>query len=213
MIKGKTSNELEHCLKGLVPIIRVAENRFLFGTTVKTVQLKSEKIMVQVGGGSISLAEHWRAIAVTETIKLNKLIAQSNSKKMTCSKAVRHLLERNYASQEVVEDFMVEADTLDALFRSQSFLLKAWSKRQLVEQKARNSPARGTKKKSVTGSSVLSSSASSKLATNLFQKNNGSAASMSATYPGKAKNNASPGMKAKKIYGSGGGTHTPNRKY
>ena len=129
MIKGKTSNELEHCLKGLVPIIRVAENRFLFGTTVKTVQLKSDKIMVQVGGGSISLAEHWRAIAVTETIKLNKLIAQSNSKKMTCSKVVRHLLERNYASQEVVEDFMVEADTLDALFRSQSFLLKAWSKR------------------------------------------------------------------------------------
>ena len=73
--------------------------------------------MVQVGGGSISLAEHWRTIAVTETIKLNKLIAQSNSKNMTCSKAVRHLLERNYASQEVIEDFMVEADTLDTLFR------------------------------------------------------------------------------------------------
>ena len=75
VIKGKTGNELEHCIKGLVPIIRVSDNRFLFGTSVKPVILKSSKIMVQVGGGSISLVEHWRAIAVTETIKLNKLIA------------------------------------------------------------------------------------------------------------------------------------------
>lgn len=115
MIKGKSGNELEHCLKGLVPIIRIADDRFLFGTTVKTVKIKSAKIMVQVGGGSISLAEHWRAVAVTEIIKLNKLVAQGT--KMTCSKVVRQLLEKNRASAEVITDFMAEAATLDQLFR------------------------------------------------------------------------------------------------
>ena len=117
MIKGKSGNELEHCLKGLVPIIRIADDRFLFGTTVKTVKIKSAKIMVQVGGGSISLAEHWRAIAVTEVIKLNKLVAQGNSSKMTCSKVVRQILEKNRASVEVITDFMTEAATLDQLFK------------------------------------------------------------------------------------------------
>ena len=69
--------------------------------------------MVQVGGGSISLAEHWRAIAVTEVIKLNKLVAQGTSSKMTCSKVVRQILEKNRASVEVITDFMTEAATLD----------------------------------------------------------------------------------------------------
>ena len=77
VIKGKTANELEHCLKSLIPIVRVGDSKFLFGTSVKTVQINSEKLMVQVGGGVISIEKHWRAVAVSEIIKLNKLVSSS----------------------------------------------------------------------------------------------------------------------------------------
>lgn len=74
VIKGKTANELEFCIMGLMPIVRVSDTRFLIGSSIKTVQIRSNKLLVQGGGGHVPLHEHWRAIAVSETIKLNKLI-------------------------------------------------------------------------------------------------------------------------------------------
>ena len=74
VIQRKNADSLEHCIKGLMPIVRISDNKFLFGSTVRTVQVRSDKLLVSVGGGSIPLQDHWRATAVSETIKLNKLI-------------------------------------------------------------------------------------------------------------------------------------------
>lgn len=152
VIKGKTANELEHCLKSLIPIVRVGDSKFLFGTSVKTVQINSEKLMVQVGGGVISIEKHWRAVAVSEIIKLNKLVSSS---KQTVSKVVKGILEKNGALATTVSDFMVDSRVLDELFQQQKFILKAWSKKQSSEQIARNVSAK--KKKTSNGAGPKSS--------------------------------------------------------
>lgn len=145
VIKGKSADTLEHCIKGLIPIVRVSDQKFLFGTSVKNVQLRSDKLLVQVGGGHIPVADHWRAVAVSETIKMNKLIVQQRT---TASKITKDALERNGAHQSSVQVFMELASALDSLFKDQSFLVKAWSQTQAKEQAARNS--KGKKKKGKT---------------------------------------------------------------
>ena len=46
VIKGKTANELEFCAMSLLPIVRVSDTRFLIGSTIKTVQIRSNKLLV-----------------------------------------------------------------------------------------------------------------------------------------------------------------------
>ena len=110
VIHGKSADFLEHCIKGLMPIIRISDSKFLFGTTVRTVQIRAErdtglkavqKLLVQVGGGCVPLADHWRATAVSETIKLNKLIASSSSSKASVTKVMRTILDKNQVAQSV----------------------------------------------------------------------------------------------------------------
>jgi len=91
VIKGKSANELEHLLKSLMPIVRISDTKFLFGSSVKNVQIHSEKLHVMVGGGAVPLNQHWRASVVSETIKLNKLINQSKKK---VSAVVKQVLEQ-----------------------------------------------------------------------------------------------------------------------
>ena len=55
MIKGMSADKLENCLKSLIPVVRVSDTQFIFGTTVKPFQLNSEKLSVLVGGGAIPL--------------------------------------------------------------------------------------------------------------------------------------------------------------
>jgi len=37
VIKGKSADALEHCIKGLLPMVRISDSKFLFGTSVKVV--------------------------------------------------------------------------------------------------------------------------------------------------------------------------------
>ena len=144
VIKGKTADQLEYCVKGLMPIIRVTENKFLLGSSLKTVQIRSNKLLVQSGSGYISLAEYWRQVAVSETIKLNKL---SRSQNISASKVVRLILEKQKANQQTIADFLIEANSLDELFCQQEFLTDALMKRQTREAEARNKKRSPKKKK------------------------------------------------------------------
>ena len=148
--------------------------------------------MILVGGGAIPLTQHWRTVAVSETIKLNKLMKMQ---KLPISRVIKLLLEKYGAKPQTVADFMEEAATLDELFTQSGFILRAWSKQQVNEQKARNS---GKKKKS-----FVKPSNSSYLESSPYQM--GNSPSQGSNY------SASPNQKfkIKKIYGSGGGSHTP----
>ena len=74
LLKLCDANKLEYILRSLVPVIHLDERKFLFGTQAKNYKLLSDKIMVAVGGGHILVENHWRTVAVTEIIKLNKLL-------------------------------------------------------------------------------------------------------------------------------------------
>lgn len=37
LLRGETADTLEHCVKGMLPILRLSESKFLFGTSVKNV--------------------------------------------------------------------------------------------------------------------------------------------------------------------------------
>ena len=130
VVKGKSADNLEHLIKSLVPVIPINSTKFLFGSSIKTVQVHSEKLQVMVGGGAIPLDSHWRTIAVSETIKLNKLVSQTKKK---VSVVVKALLEQAGAQESTINDFMREAKALDSLFTEQKFLLTAWSKKQVQE--------------------------------------------------------------------------------
>ena len=75
--------------------------------------MNSEKLSVLVGGGAIPLTQHWRTVAVSETIKLNKLMKMQ---KLPISRVIKLLLEKYGAKPQTVTDFMQEAATLDELF-------------------------------------------------------------------------------------------------
>ena len=66
-----------------------------------------------VGGGAIALTLHWRTIAVSETLRLNKLM---KSQKLPLSKVTKLLLEKYGAKPQTIAAFMTEAATLDELF-------------------------------------------------------------------------------------------------
>jgi len=126
VVKGLSADSLEHLLKSLLPMIRLSNDKFLIGTSVKTVQIQSEKLLVMVGGGAIVLDKYWRQVVVTETIKLNKMIASS---KQSVSKVVQGLLESAGAHALDIADFMKGSKELDILFSQQTFVLKKWSLR------------------------------------------------------------------------------------
>ena len=119
-----------------MPVLRISDSKFLFGTVAKSVQIRSDKLYVQVGGGFVPLEEHWRATAVSEILKLNKLVQQT---RLSPSKVIKGVAESMTAQKTVVNDFMAFAATFDELFVQQDFILQAWSKRQISEQEARNS--------------------------------------------------------------------------
>ena len=84
IVKNLDANTLEHLVKGLIPVVQISDSKILFGTQVKIMKILKDKIMVQVGGGHVLMEEHWRTVAVSETIKINKLlqpIRRSDSKK------------------------------------------------------------------------------------------------------------------------------------
>ena len=90
-VKGLSANNLEHLLKSLLPIVRISHDKFLIGTTIKPVQIKSEKLQVLVGGGAVTFDKHWRQVAVSETIKLNKMIS---TVRKPVSQVVKGMLEQ-----------------------------------------------------------------------------------------------------------------------
>lgn len=42
VVKGKSADTLEHCLKGLMPIVRISDTKFLLGTSIKAVQVRGD---------------------------------------------------------------------------------------------------------------------------------------------------------------------------
>ena len=100
------------------------------------------------------MEEHWRTIAVTETIKINKLLQPANKrdkkKTTTIQTIVLQFLQQNSAQQKVIDEFIKatqggdNCSDLHSLFMQSQFILKHWDK---VSNKAkRKGKGKGKKK-------------------------------------------------------------------
>ena len=50
------SSQLEQLLTGFLPVVKIDSTKYMIGTDVKTILIKSDQLLVRVGGGFITLA-------------------------------------------------------------------------------------------------------------------------------------------------------------
>ena len=56
VISMMESSQLEQLLTGFLPVIKIDSTKYLIGTDVKTILIKSDQLLVRVGGGFITLS-------------------------------------------------------------------------------------------------------------------------------------------------------------
>lgn len=48
---GMKSGDLELMLLSKIPIVKIEDSKFLIGASIKTLEIKGQRVMVRVGGG------------------------------------------------------------------------------------------------------------------------------------------------------------------
>ena len=71
VISRMSSFQLESLLTGFLPVIKLDSAKYLIGTDVKNILIKSDAILVRVGGGFITLSEHINKISFMECIRIH----------------------------------------------------------------------------------------------------------------------------------------------
>jgi len=64
--------ELEECLRLLIPIIKLGVSIYLIGTKKVQLLVKNTNLIVRVGGGFMDLNEYLRRESKTECLKIDK---------------------------------------------------------------------------------------------------------------------------------------------
>ena len=65
------SSQLEQLLTGFLPVVKIDSTKYMIGTDVKTILIKSDQLLVRVGGGFITLAQHLQNICYMECIRIH----------------------------------------------------------------------------------------------------------------------------------------------
>lgn len=61
VLKGLDGNSMENIIMGLIPFHRISSTKVLLGSQVKTISIRSDRLLVTMGGGAVPLEEYWRA--------------------------------------------------------------------------------------------------------------------------------------------------------
>ena len=94
--------ELVKIIACLLPIVRLSEGRYLVGAEVKKLIKKTDRVLVQTGGGFSQLYEHLCAYAMREAIVIWKAMMKHN---ISYSQAIQGLLIQAKAKNETVRSF------------------------------------------------------------------------------------------------------------
>ena len=109
-------DELVNLLTCLLPIVRLdaAENRYLVGAEVKKLVHKSDRVLVQTGGGFSEIGDHLNQYAIRESLVIWKAMTRHS---LTFSEAITGMLLQNKADKRVITAFREEvSDDMDSLF-------------------------------------------------------------------------------------------------
>ena len=71
VISRMNSRQLEKLLTGFLPVVKLKDAKYMIGTDVKTILIKSDQLLVRVGGGFITLSEHLTGICYMECIRIH----------------------------------------------------------------------------------------------------------------------------------------------
>ena len=64
------AKEIEGTLCAFIPLIKISQDKYYFGTELKNISLKGEKLMVRVGGGYDDFQTTLKLNAFMEVIKI-----------------------------------------------------------------------------------------------------------------------------------------------
>ena len=53
-----SDKQLEECLRLLIPIIKLDQNKYMVGTAIKQIQMKNNNLIIKVGGGYETLTKY-----------------------------------------------------------------------------------------------------------------------------------------------------------
>jgi len=66
-----SKEQLEQCLRLLVPVIKLDTNSYLIGTQKRQLLMKNTNLLIRVGGGFMELNEYLRQEAKFECLKIS----------------------------------------------------------------------------------------------------------------------------------------------
>ena len=93
VLKGLDASSMERLLMGCIPIHRISSTRVLIGTQIKTMSVRSDRIMIASGGGSVTIEDHWRTVAVGEMLRLNKIL--NNKPNLSMTEAIVSIISKD----------------------------------------------------------------------------------------------------------------------
>ena len=66
-----SNEELEQCMRLLVPVIKLDTNSYIVGTQKRQLVMKNTNLLMRVGGGFMELNEYLRQEAKFECLKIS----------------------------------------------------------------------------------------------------------------------------------------------
>ena len=106
-------------LIALLPIIKLEERpqpdkcKYMIGTQAGILMIKTNQIMIRVGGGFATLEDHIRQVGPFECIKIYKLMKGNPDKKedpMTFKDAICFYLQRHKTSDRIIKQWLDAED-------------------------------------------------------------------------------------------------------
>ena len=99
-------------LLALLPVLKMEERpspdkcKYLIGTLTGVLMIKTNQIMIRVGGGFATLEDHIRQVGPFECIKIHKLMrgnAAKNEPEKTFMEAVSFYLKKHKATDKIIK--------------------------------------------------------------------------------------------------------------
>ena len=107
------TSEINQLLTALVPVLKLEGGKYLLGTQKHIVQIKSNCLMIRVGGGFATMTEYLHQNGPFECIKLTKVM---RDQKCNFKDAVKFYLEKHNAAKKVMSEWIKTKDNNTELF-------------------------------------------------------------------------------------------------
>lgn len=129
-----TEGELQCTLLALLPVLSLEEKpspdkcKYLIGTQAGVLMIKTNQIMIRVGGGFATLEDHIKQVGPFECIKIYKLMkgnALQNMQPMSFKEAVTYYMTKLKSPEKIIKQFLdTEDEESMALFENAILYLR-----------------------------------------------------------------------------------------